>query len=149
MIYALFFFLIAAINPCILFAFYLHSICIRWTQLFMHPQAPQAANVHQRFSVLFPFSFVPYSFSPLYPLQAPEKLTSTERPILGRYKPISAVLVVRPIFFRVRIRSLSVLILFSSTHDSYIYACVCDPVILGLPVESYTNRIILGQMGSR
>ena len=92
------------------------SLCIRHASTIVHP------NVHQRFSVRFMFFFVPYSFSLLYPIHTHEKLGSTERPILGRYRPISAVLVVRPIFFRVRIRSLSVLILFSSIHYSYIYA---------------------------
>ena len=115
--------LISALIPSILCASAgPSSLCIRHAST-MHP------NVHQRFSVRFLFSFVPYSFSPLYPLHTHEKLGSTQGPILGRYRPISAVLVVSPIFFRVRIRSLSVLILFSLTHDSYIYARVwsCDP----------------------
>ena len=116
----LFFFLMAAfisaLISTILYALFMHPLGPALYASTMHP------NVHQRFSVRFPFSFVPYSFSLLYPLHTHEKLGSTQRPILGRYRPISAVLVVSPIFFRVRIRSLSVLILFSSIHYSYIYA---------------------------
>ena len=115
----LFFFLISRISLCILYASIMHPLCI-------HYASAMPPNVHQRFSVRSLFFFVPYSFSLLYPIHTHEKLGSTQRPILGRYRPNSGSLVVSPIFFRVRIRSLSVLILFSSTlptmHDSYIYA---------------------------
>ena len=126
----LFFFLMAAFISSFISAFFMHSLCIRWaSSLCIRHASTMHPNVHQRFSVRFLFFFVPYSFSLLYSLHAPKKHRSTQRPILGRYRLISAVLVVRPIFFRVRIRSLSVLILFSSIHYSYIYACVwsCDP----------------------
>ena len=122
----LFFFLSGCIYICINLCINpFDSLCIRWaSSLCIRHASAMPPNVHQRFSVRFLFFFVPYSFSLLYSLHAPKKHRSTQRPILGRYRLISAVLVVRPIFFRVRIRSLSVLILFSSIHYSYIYACV-------------------------